>query len=183
MGVGTPDVLPSSASSSSSSAVFQVGMLFNFLDQWRSITSKKFVLNMVWGCHLQFRSCAPLFHNFWQFNVKVAAAHHPIIQKAVDELLSKGSTEPSSGGAGFYYSMFVVHKHTGGLWPILNHKQFNQYLHIPSFKTPTIRHVWLLIQHGDYAFSTDLQDAYLHIPIVRHHCHFLRLVWHNMPYQ
>ena len=41
---------------------------------------------------------------------------------------------------------------------------------------PNIRHVWQLIQHGDYAFSIDLQDAYLHIPIVKHH-HFLQFVW------
>ena len=68
--------------------------------------------------------------------------------------------------------MFVVPKCTGGLWTILNLKQFNCDLHIPYFKMPTIRHVWQLIQHGDYAFSIDLQDAYLHIPIVKHHCHF-----------
>ena len=47
----------------------------------------------------------------------------------------------------------------------------------------TIRNVWQLIQHGDYAFSIDLQDAYLHIPIVQHHCHFLCFIWHNVPYQ
>ena len=40
-----------------------------------------------------------------------------------------------------------------------------------------------LSQHGDYAFSIDLQDAYLHIPIVKHHCHFLHFVWNNVPYQ
>ena len=60
-----------------------------FLDQWRSITSNWFVLNIVWGYHLQLRSHPPLFHNFWQLNVKVAAAHQPIIQKEVDELLLK----------------------------------------------------------------------------------------------
>ena len=103
MGVSTPDVLPSSASSSSFSGWYAV----QSLDQWRSITSNRFVLNMVWGHHLQLRSCAPLFHTFWQFSVKVAAAHHHIIQE-VDELLSKGAVEPSSGGAGFYSSMFVV---------------------------------------------------------------------------
>ena len=88
----------------------------------------------------------------------------------MEELLSKGAPEPSSGGAGFYSSVFVVPKHTGGLWPILNLKQFNFYLHILSIKMPTIRHVQQLIQHGDYAFSSDLQDAYLHTPIVKHHC-------------
>ena len=90
-------------------------MLFKFFDQWRSITSNRFVLNMVWGHHLQLRSHPPLFHDFQHFNVKAAAAHHPIIQREVDELLGKGAIEPSSGGAGFYSSVFVVPKHTGGL--------------------------------------------------------------------
>ena len=47
--------------------------------------------------------------------------------------------EASSGGAGLYSSVFVVLKHTGGFQPILNLKWFNHYLHIPSFKMPTIR--------------------------------------------
>ena len=37
---------------------------------------------------------------------------------------SKGVIEPYSGGAGFYSSVFVVPKCTGGIWPILNLKQF-----------------------------------------------------------
>ena len=141
VGVTNPDVpesSDSSASSSSTSATFQVGMLFKFFDQWRSITSNSFMLNMVWSHHLQLRSCPPLFCNFGQFNVKMAAAHHPISQKEVDELLAKGVIEPSSGGAGFYSSVFVVPKHTGGLQPILNLKHFNCYMHIPSFKMPTL---------------------------------------------
>ena len=40
-----------------------------------------------------------------------------------------------------------------------------------------------LFLHGDYAFSIYLQDAYLHIPVVKYHCHFLQFVWHNVPYQ
>ena len=56
-------------------------------------------------------------------------------------------------------------------------------MHTPSFKMPTLKHVWQLIQHGYYAFSIDLQDAYLHVPIVKHHHHFLHFVWHNGPYQ
>ena len=102
--------------------------------------------------------------------MKAAAAHHPIIQKEVDEQIAKGVIEPSSGGAGFYSSVFVVPKCTGGLQPILSLKGFNCYLYIPPFKMLTMIHVWQLIQHGDYAFSIDL---HLHIHIVKHHHHFL----------
>ena len=48
---------------------------------------------------------------------------------------------------------------------------------------PTIRHFWQPIQHGDYVFSIELQDAYLHIPILMHHHNFLQFVRHSMPYQ
>ena len=111
-------------------------------------------------------SILPLFCDFWHFNVKAAAAHHPVIQKEVDELLAKGAIEPSSGGAGFYSSVFVVPKCTGGLCPILNLKHFNHFMHIASFKMPTLKNVWQHIQQGDFDFSIDLQDAYLHIPIL-----------------
>ena len=84
------------------------------------MTFNGFVLNMVQGHHLQLRSCPPLFHNFWQLYVKAFAAHHPIIQKEVDELYAKGAIEPSSGDAGFYSSVFVAPKHTVGLWPIIS---------------------------------------------------------------
>ena len=178
MGVSTPYVpQPSTSSSfsSSTSAPFQVGMLFKFFDQWRSITYNRFVLNI----YLQLRSCPPLFPDFWHFNVKAAAAHHPVIQKEVDELLAKGAIEPSSGGAGFYSSMFVVPKDTGGFCPILNLKHFNHFMNIPSFKMPTLKNVWQLIQQGDFAFSIDLRDAYLHVPIVKHHCH-LEVSWYSL---
>ena len=69
---------------------------------------------MVQGHHLQLRSHPPLFCGFRHFNVKAAAVHHPVIQKEVDELLAEGAIEPSSGGAGFYSSMFVLPTHTGG---------------------------------------------------------------------
>ena len=187
MGVGTPDVpepSTTSSSSSSTSTTFQVGILFKFFDQWRSITSNRFVLNMVEGHHLQLRSHSSLSRDFWHFNVKAAAGHHPVIQKEVDELLANRAVELSSGGTGFYSSMLVVSKHTGGLRPILNLKCFNCYMHIPSFKMPTLKHVWQLIQHGDYAFSIDLQDAYLHVAIVKHHHRFLHFVyqWKVLPF-
>ena len=59
------------------------------------------MLNVVNGHHLQLRSQLPLFCNFKWLTIKAAAAHLPIIQKEVDELLAMGVKEPSSGGAGF----------------------------------------------------------------------------------
>ena len=56
-----------------------------------------------------------LFDNFKLFNTKAVMAHHPIIQKEVDELFGKGIIEPLMGGVGIYLNVFVVPKNTGGL--------------------------------------------------------------------
>ena len=52
----------------------------------------------------------------------------PLSRREVDDLLGKGAFEPSTGGAGFYSNIFVVPKHTGGLWSLLNLKLFNHYI-------------------------------------------------------
>ena len=62
-------IVPDVSQSSSSSSVVRVGTLPKFLDQWKSITSNRFVLNMVKGHHLQLRCCSPLFCNFGWFNI------------------------------------------------------------------------------------------------------------------
>ena len=162
--------------------VFQVGMLSNFL-----INGEALLLTGL--CWIWFRV------TIFSLGHAIPCSYLLVVQceggcsslshysEGGWELLSKGAIEPSSGGAGLYSSVFVVPKCTGGLLPILNLKQFNCYLHILPFKVPTVRHVLQLIQHGDYAFSIDLQGAYLHIPIVKHHYHFLWFAWHNIPYQ
>ena len=65
-------------------------------------------------------------------------AHHAII-KNVDELLAKGAIETLIGGTCVCSYIFVVPKHTGGLLPTVNLKQFNHCMHIPTFKMPPIR--------------------------------------------
>ena len=64
------------------------------LNQLRSITSSRCMHNMVKGHCLWLRCCPLLFHDFSWFNIKAAMAHHPIIQKEVDDMLAKGANEP-----------------------------------------------------------------------------------------
>ena len=54
-GDGIHDVLESVTSSTSSSSIVQFGISPKYLDQWRSNTSSRFVLNMVKGSHLKLR--------------------------------------------------------------------------------------------------------------------------------
>ena len=129
---------------------FRLVCFSNFLINGEALHPTALCFNMVRGHHLQLRSHPPLFCDFWHLNVKAAPADHPVIQKEVDELLAKGAIEPSSGGAGFYSSMFVVPKHTGGLCPILNLKHFNHFMHIPSFKMPTLKNCTTAYPAGQF---------------------------------
>ena len=112
-----PYMLQSSNLSSSPSLVLQVCILPQFLDQKKIITSNRFMLKMVKGHYLQLRCHLQLFHK--QFNIKVSLVHLSII-KEVGRLLAKGTTEPSTGGSGFNFNMYMVPMYMGGLCPIFD---------------------------------------------------------------
>ena len=99
----------------STSSLVQVGTPPQYIDQWRSITSKRLMLNIITGPHLQFRSHTLLFHSFKWFNIDTAKFHHPVMQKEVNGLLSRDAIELSADGAGFQEYAFAVSRHTGGL--------------------------------------------------------------------
>ena len=89
VGEGICDVLQSITTSPSSSYLVWVGTLPQFLDPWRSITSSKFVLNMVKGHHLQLSAMLYYYIILHLCKIKAGTAHHPIIHKDLDELLTK----------------------------------------------------------------------------------------------
>ena len=137
------------------------------------------MLNKVCSHHLQLRFSPPLFHDFWHFNVKVAAAHHPVFQKEVDELLAKGAIEPSSGGTGFYSSLFVVPKHTGAFYP------YSTGSILIVICTYLLLRCQLLNMYSNLSSGVIMPFPLIYrmlIPIVKHPHHFLHFVWSNMPY-
>ena len=62
-------------------------------------------------------------------------------------------------------NILVVPKCTCGSQPILDLKQFNHYMHVPTFKMSNIRQVQQPMGQADCCFSIYLKNAYLHISI------------------
>ena len=58
--------------------------------------------------------------------------------------------------------------------PVINLRPLNQYLKKTHFKMDTLAKVINLVKPNDWAFSVDLSDAYLHVPIFPSHRKFLR---------
>ena len=64
--------------------------------------SNKFMFNIVKD-HLSILGPRPLLCcNFKLLNIKAATAHFPVISQEVNELLAKGTIEPSVDGADLY---------------------------------------------------------------------------------
>ncbi|KAK4514797.1 uncharacterized protein ATC70_002402 [Mucor velutinosus] len=111
-----------------------------------------------------------------------------LIDQAIQDLLDKSAIEKVPPHQvqqvpGFYSSMFVIPKKSGGVRPVFNLKNLNQYLDAPHFKMETIREVSLMIKRNDYLVSIDLSDAFLHVGLHQDSRRYLRLKWKDQVYQ
>ena len=75
----------------------------------------------------------------------------------------------------FYSLLFLVKKATGGYRPVIDVSRLNKFVVCPHFKMETAWSVRQAVRPGDWSFSIDLSDAYLHVPMRRQSQDFLRL--------
>ena len=102
----------------------------------------------------------------------------------VASLLSKGAVEEIIPECPGYYSrIFLVPKKNGKLRLIIDLSVLNHFVYTQTFKMETQRNVKDSIQLNDWAFSLDLTDAYLHVPIHRQSRKYLRFTLRGRVYQ
>ena len=82
-----------------------------------------------------------------------------------------------------YSNVFLVRKASGGWCPVIDLKNLNAHIHTPHFRMFTTSSVLSSVRKGDYAFKTDLQDAYIHVPIHPSSRKYLRFTFENKVYQ
>ena len=106
------------------------------------------------------------------------------LEEEVASLLSKGAVEeiiPESPG--YYSRIFLVPKKNGKLMLIIDLSVLNHFVHTQTFKMETQRKLKDTVQLNDWAFSLDLTDAYLHIPIHHWSRKYLRFILRGRMYQ
>ncbi|KAM9319596.1 bromodomain and WD repeat-containing protein 1 [Gastrophryne carolinensis] len=95
----------------------------------------------------------------------------------LQELLMKEVIEkvPSSQiQRGYYSQVFLVKKSSGSYRMILNLKRLNRFIRYKRFKMESIFSVRQTLTRNVFMANLDLQDAYLHIPILEAHRKYLR---------
>ena len=99
-------------------------------------------------------------------------------------MLAKGALEIARDpGPGFYSSLFLVEKATGGWRPVIDLSHLNDFVQLTSFKMETVASVLLSVREGDFLASLDLKDAYFQIPIHGSSRKLLRFMSEGTVYQ
>jgi len=90
------------------------------------------------------------------------------LKTAVQVLLAKEAIIPIHSYAespGYYSPYFLSLNKDGSLRPILNLKGFNKYMVKEKFRMETLGSILQSLHLGDWMYSLDLKDAFLHVPI------------------
>jgi hypothetical protein len=86
--------------------------------------------------------------------------------KEIDELLAKRAiVQIPRDTPGWYSLVFLVPKKTGGFRPVFDLSQLNRHLVIPRFRMESALTIMKSLEKGNWVFSVDIKDAYLHVPI------------------
>ena len=155
--------------------------LAHFAQDWAKITDDKWVLSVIRdGYRIPFLERPILSPNPVIFQQPLS--QH--LEEEVASLLSKGAVEEIIPECpGHYSRIFLVPKKNGKLRLIIDHSVLNHFVYTQTFKMETQRKVKDAIQLNDWAFSLDLTDAYLHIPIHYRSRKFLRFTLRGRVYQ
>ena len=97
--------------------------------------------------------------------------------------LKGGSGGDNSGMSRILLQIFLVPKKNGKLRLIIDLSVLNHFVYTQTCKMETQRKVKDTIQLNDWAFSLDLTDAYLHVPIHRRSRKYLRFTLRGRVYQ
>ena len=148
------------------------GRLAHFTQNWSEITEDEWVLSLIRkGYRILFKERHIMSPNPTFFQ-------QPLSQQLEEEfasLLSKGAVEEIIPECpGHYSRIFLVPKKNGKLRLTIDLSVLNHFVYTETFKMETQRKMRKAIQLNDWAFSLDLTDAYLHIPIHHRSCKCLR---------
>ena len=157
------------------------GRLAHFAQNWAEITDDKWVLSLIRkGYRIPFKERPILSPNPTFFQQPLSLQ----LEEEVASLLSKGAVEEIIPECPGYYSrIFLVPKKNGKLRLIIDLSMLNRSVYTETFKMEIQRKVRNAVQLNDWAFSLDLTDAYMHIPIHHRSRKYLRFMLRGRVYQ
>ena len=126
--------------------------LMHFVGQWEEISVDTYILEVVRsGYCLEFKELPPptgVIHTSMPGSIEKVC----VIEKEILTLLQKNAIEKvpeNEKSLGFYSTIFLTKKKSGGLRPILNLSNLNLYLQRFHFRMETLRSIIKSLQQGE----------------------------------
>ena len=179
--------LPQTPPSASSLGLPVGGRLKYFVTQWKEMGASKYILDVLGkGYQIDFKADPTLTTTPCMESISNNPVKDQILEEQFQELLDKRVLEIVPGpyyGHSYFSNIFVVAKSNGKWRPVIDLKRLNKSINCPHFKMDDIQRLWETLLPGNFAFSIDLKDAYLHVPIHRSFRKYLRMYRRGTVYQ
>ena len=179
--------LPVSLPSTSNLELPVGGRLKHFVPQWEEMGANPFILKVLRkGYKIPFKEEVVLTLEPCMESKSSNPVKDQLIEDQFQDLVEKRVLEVVPGptySPGFYSIIFTVPKPNGKHRPVIDLKRLNKSVDCPHFKMDDVQTVWQSLLPDHYAFSIDLKDAYLHVPIHKSSRKFLRVFRNGVVYQ
>ena len=166
------------------------GMLGQFANNWKVLTSNLWVLKTVKGFRIPFTSLPS--QTTQPAELVFPSEQAAQVREELQSLLGKGAVVPVIYcHKGFYLNIFLVLnlniflvlKKNGQMRPIINLKWLNEWVITEHFKMEGISTLKDLLKSRDWFVKVDLKDAYFIVPIEANHQQYLRFTLEGKNYQ
>lgn len=151
---------------------------------WRAIGVPLRTISWIYaGFKLRFLSEPPMV-GFENHPNSFKPANAAFIDAELEKRLTRGQiSRVEEKAVCQIHPMEVVPKSSGGLRLIVDCRLLNLFLPDIAFKLENLSVVHSIVSKGDFMFSTDLEDAYYHIPIHESSRKHLCIRWRGVCYQ
>ena len=179
--------LPETFPSTSSLELPVGGRLKYFVTQWEEMNASRYILDVLGkGYRIPFKRDPIMTTTPCMESVSNNPIRDQLLEEQFQELLDKRVLEIVPGpyyGQSYFSNIFMVPKPNGKWRPVIDLKRLNKLIICPHFKMDDLQKVWETLLPGNFAFSIDLKDAYLHVPIHKSSRKFLRVYRKGVVYQ
>ena len=144
------------------------GHLCSFRRDWQTNKCSPNVLNIITNGYVLPFISEPSLVRFPLIESEYKALQKDqALATCIQSLLSKNAIERVENvkSPGFYSRLFLVPKPHQRWRPVIDLSRLNTFLHVEKFKMETPESIRASLIPGEWVSSTDLSDAYLHIPI------------------
>ena len=145
---------------------FHGGQIAERIQEWKKLTSDKFILQMVRGDTIEFENDIPTKYNAKDPSFSLVEEEE--IQVILEEMLHKRIIrETTHESTEFVSPTFIVKKPDGRTRLILNLKELNEFIRYEHFKMDGINTIINMVTRNCFMATIDLKDAYYSVGMSR----------------